>query len=110
MYVTNPLLLNAIATSIISFRCKTQFNNLKQTIMRQRIIIIKKHLDASTEEPKCQMCKEIAYLTKKQAPVQMVPVLFMFGMPQRILKITEVTEYESMGAKIKYIKETEIIL
>lgn len=78
--------------------------------MRQRIIIIKKHLDASTEEPKCQMCKEIAYLTKKQAPVQMVPVLFMFGMPQRILKITEVTEYEAMGAKIKYIKETEIVL
>lgn len=78
--------------------------------MRPRIIIIKKHLDASTEEPKCQMCKEIAYLTKKQAPVQMVPVLFMFGMPQRILKITEVTEYEAMGAKIKYIKETEIEL
>lgn len=78
--------------------------------MRPRIIIIKKHLDASTEEPKCQMCKEIAYLTKKQAPVQMVPVLFMFGVPQRILKITEVTEYEAMGAKIKYIKETEIVL
>lgn len=56
------------------------------------------------------MCKEIAYLTKKQAPVQMVPVLFMFGVPQRILKITEVTEYEAMGAKIKYIKETEIVL
>ena len=78
--------------------------------MRPRIIIIKKHLDASTEEPKCQMCKEIAYLTKKQAPVQMIPVLFLFGVPQRILKITEVTEYEAMGAKIKYIKETEIVL
>jgi hypothetical protein len=82
----------------------------KQTTMRPRIIIIKKHLDASTEEPKCKMCKEIAYLAKKQAPVQMVPVLFMFGMPQRILKITEVTEYEAMGAKVKYIKETEIVL
>lgn len=78
--------------------------------MRPRIIIIKKHLDASTEEPKCQMCKEIAYLAKKQAPVQMVPVLFLFGVPQRILKITEVTEYEAMGAKVKYIKKTEIIL
>lgn len=78
--------------------------------MRPRIIIIKKHLDASTEEPKCKMCKEIAYLAKKQAPVQMVPVLFLFGVPQRILKITEVTEYEAMGAKIKYIKETEIVL
>lgn len=78
--------------------------------MRPRIIIIKKHLDASTEEPKCQICKEIAYLTKKQAPIQMVPVLFMFGMPQRILKITEVTEYEAMGAKVKYIKKTEIVL
>ena len=40
----------------------------------------------------------------------MVPVLFMFGMPQRILKITEVTEYEEMGAKVKYIKKTEIVL
>ena len=78
--------------------------------MRPRIIIIKKHLDASTEEPKCQMCKEIAYLTKKQAPVQMVPVLFLFGMPQRILKITEVVEYQTMGAKVKYVKETEIEL
>lgn len=78
--------------------------------MRQRIIIIKKHLDASTEEPKCQMCKEIAYLTKKQAPVQMVPVLFLFGAPQKILKITEVVEYEALGASIKYIKETEIKL
>lgn len=78
--------------------------------MRQRITIIKKHLDASTEENKCQMCKEIAYLRAKQAPVQMVPVLFMFGMPQRILKITEVVEYQTLGANIKYIKETEIKL
>jgi hypothetical protein len=78
--------------------------------MRPRTIIIKKHLDASTEEPKCQMCKEIAYLTKKQAPVQLVPVLFLFGVPQRKLKITEITEYEAMGAKVKYIKETEIEL
>ena len=78
--------------------------------MRQRITIIKTHLSASTEETKYQMCKEIAYLTKKQAPVQMVPVLFLFGIPQRKLKITEVTEYEAMGAKVKYIKETEIEL
>ena len=78
--------------------------------MRTRTIIIKTHLEASTEEPKCQMCKEIAYLTKKQTPVQMVPVLFMFGMPQRILKITEVIEYQTLGANIKYIKETEIKL
>jgi hypothetical protein len=87
-----------------------KLNKQTNKTMRPRIIIIKKHLDASTEEPKCQMCKEIAYLTKKQAPVQVVPVLFMFGMPQRILKITEVTEYETMGAKVKYIKETEIKL
>ena len=78
--------------------------------MRTRTIIIKTHLEASTEEPKCQMCKEIAYLTKKQAPIQMVPVLFMFGIPQRILKITEVVEYQTLGANIKYIKETEIKL
>ena len=78
--------------------------------MRTRTIIIKTHLEASTEEPKCQMCKEIAYLTKKQAPIQMVPVLFMFGIPQRILKITEVIEYQTLGANIKYIKETEIKL
>lgn len=78
--------------------------------MRLRVITIKKHLDASTEESKCQICKEIAYLTKKQAPVQLVPVLFLFGVPQKKLKITEVTEYEAMGAKVKYIKETEIEL
>lgn len=78
--------------------------------MRPRTIIIKTHLDASTEEPKCQMCKEIAYLAKKQAPVKMVPVLFMFGMPQRVLKITEVVEYQTLGANVKYIKETEIKL
>lgn len=78
--------------------------------MRPRVIIIKKHLDASTEEPKCSLCKEIAYLKKKQAPVQMVPVLFLFGVPQKRLKITEITEYETMGAKVKYIKETEIEL
>jgi hypothetical protein len=34
----------------------------------------------------------------------------MFGMPQRILKITEVVEYQTLGANIKYIKETEIKL
>lgn len=78
--------------------------------MRPRTIIIKKHLDASTEENKCSLCKEIAYLRAKQAPVQMVPVLFMFGMPQRILKITEVVEYQTLGASIKYFKETEIKL
>lgn len=78
--------------------------------MRQRITIIKKHLDASTEESKCSLCKEIAYLRAKQAPVQLIPVLFMFSIPQRKLKTTEVTEYEAMGAKVKYIKETEIEL
>ena len=78
--------------------------------MRPRTIIIKTHLDASTEESKCQMCKEIAYLTKKQAPVQIVPVLFLFGIPQRILKITEIVEYEALGASIKYIKKTELKL
>ena len=64
----------------------------------------------NAQEPKCKMCKEIAYLTKKQAPVQMVPVLFMFGVPQRILKITEVVEYQTLRANVKYIKETEIKL
>lgn len=78
--------------------------------MRPRVITIKKHLDASTEEPKCSLCKEIAYLRAKQTPVQLVPVLFLFGVPQRKLKITEVTEYKTMGANIKYIKETEIEL
>ena len=64
----------------------------------------------STEEHRSAVCKELQYLTHKQNEGQkIVPVLFLWGKPSRILRgKDEIHSYKSMGCNIQYLSETEI--
>lgn len=65
---------------------------------------------ASTEEHRCKVCKEIAYYERKNAPRETCAVLFMFGMPSRILTSIEVEEYSAHGARIEIVFKDEVII
>lgn len=54
---------------------------------RKRITV---KICASTEEHRCKVCKEIAYYERKNAPRETCAVLFMFGVPSRILTSIEI--------------------
>lgn len=64
----------------------------------------------STEEHRSAVCKELQYLTHKQNEGQkLVPVLFLWGKPSRILRgKDEIHSYKSMGCNIQYLSETEV--
>lgn len=64
----------------------------------------------STEEHRSAVCKELQYLTHKQNDnKKIVPVLFLWGKPSRILRSKdEIHSYKSMGCNVQYLSETEI--
>lgn len=64
----------------------------------------------STEEHRSAVCKELQYLTHKQNEnKKIVPVLFLWGKPSRILRgKDEIHSYKSMGCNIQYLSETEV--
>ena len=63
---------------------------------------------ASTEEHRSQLCKELRYYEHQEQQEQLVPVLFMFGSPKKVLSKTEEHEYKSLGCRIEYIKRNEV--
>lgn len=62
---------------------------------------------ASTEEHRSQICKELRYYEHKESQEQLVPVLFMWGKPHKILNSFEEHEYKALGMRIEYIKRNE---
>ena len=62
---------------------------------------------ASTEEHRAQLCKELRYYEQKEQQEQLVPVLFMWGNPHKILNSAEEHEYKSLGMRIEYMKQKE---
>jgi hypothetical protein len=64
----------------------------------------------STEEHRSAVCKELQYLTHKQNEnKKIVPVLFLWGKPSRILRgKDEIHSYKSMGCNIQYLSEAEV--
>lgn len=74
---------------------------------RKRITV---KLCASTEEHRCKVCRELAYYEKKNAPRETCAVLFMFGVPSRILTSIEVEEYSACGARIEIMFKDEVII
>lgn len=75
--------------------------------MRKRITV---KICASTEEHRSKVCKEIAYYDRKNTPRETCAVLFMFGVPSRILTSIEVEEYSACGARIEIMFKDEVII
>lgn len=67
---------------------------------------------ASTEEKRRQILGEIKALDKadkeRNHVETLIPVLFLWGMPQKRLTKTEAHTYKNMGSRVEYLKETEV--
>lgn len=63
---------------------------------------------ASTDEHRSKLCKEIRYMEYQEQQEQLVPVLFMFGSPKKVLNKHEEHEYKSLGCRVEYIKRNEV--
>ena len=68
---------------------------------------IKGGIIASTEEHRAQLCKELRHYEYKESQKQLVPVLFMWGKPHKILTSLEEHEYKALGMRVEYIKINE---
>jgi hypothetical protein len=74
---------------------------------------MKSQIVASTEDRKRKILGEIKALDKRaiergEIQERLVPVLFLWGMPQKRLNKSEAQAYENMGSRIEYLKETEV--
>lgn len=69
---------------------------------------IKGGIIASTDEHRSKLCKAIRYLEYQEQQEQLVPVLFMFGIPKKVLTKHEEHEYKSLGCRVEYIKRNEV--
>lgn len=55
-----------------------------------------------------EKCKKVRYYeNKEKQDTKCIPVLFMFGQPQRRLSKDEATEYRNLGAKVEYMTPQE---
>lgn len=80
-------------------------SNPKRRRMKPQIV-------ASTEDHRRQILGEIKALDKtdkeRNHVETLIPVLFLWGVPQKRLNKTEAQTYKSMGSRIEYIKESEL--
>ena len=73
---------------------------------------MKPQIVASTEDHRRQILGEIRALDqadKERNYVEtLIPVLFLWGMPQKRLTKTEAHTYKNMGSRVEYLSETEV--
>lgn len=73
---------------------------------------VKPQIVASTEEHRRQVLGEIRALDKADKERNhietLIPVLFLWGMPQKRLTKTEAHTYKNMGSRVEYLSETEV--
>lgn len=73
---------------------------------------MKPQIVASTEEHRRQILGEIKALDKddkeRNHVETLIPVLFLWGMPQKRLTKTEAHTYKNMGSRVEYLKESEL--
>lgn len=73
---------------------------------------MKPQLVASTDEHRNEVLREIKALDKADRERNnievLVPVLFLWGMPQKRLTNTEARVYKNMGSRVEYLKESEL--
>ena len=73
---------------------------------------VKPQIVASTEDHRRQILGEIRALDqadKERNYVEtLIPVLFLWGMPQKRLTKTEAHTYKNMGSRVEYLSEIEV--
>lgn len=73
---------------------------------------MKPQIVASTEDHRRQILGEIKALDKadqeRNHVETLIPVLFLWGMPQKRLTKTEAHTYKNMGSRVEYLSETEV--
>lgn len=62
---------------------------------------------ASTDEHRSKICKEIRHYEYKEQQEHLVPVLFMWGKPHKILNSLEEHEYKALGMRVEMMKRSE---
>lgn len=86
-------------------RLKEVTSKPKRRRMRPQIV-------ASTEDHRRQALGEIKALDKADKERNhieiLIPVLFLWGMPQKRLTTDEAHTYKSMGSRVEYLKESEL--
>lgn len=74
---------------------------------------IKGQMVASTDDHRRKVLGEIRALDQRaiergEMQEKLVPVLFLWGEPRKILHSNEVQSWENLGIKITYLKESEV--
>lgn len=96
--------------NIISDSLKERVEMVVRRPKRRRM---KSQIVASTEDRKRKILGEIKALDKRaiergEMQERLVPVLFLWGEPRKILHSNEVQSWENLGMKITYLKESEV--
>lgn len=91
--------------NLISESIKDTLREVTSKPKRRRI---GKQLIASSNEALESKCKQLRRFEYAELQEKAVPVLMLWGVPQRILKDSEVKVYKDLGAKISWIKRSEI--
>ena len=99
----------------------TKMENLINESIKDRLVEVtskpkrrrmKPQIVASTEDHRRQILGEIKALDKadkeRNHVETLIPVLFLWGMPQKRLTKTEAYTYKNMGSRIEYMKESEL--
>lgn len=74
---------------------------------------VKPQIVASTDDHRRKVLGEIRALDQRaiergEMQEKLVPVLFLWGEPRKILHSNEVQSWENLGMKITYLKESEV--
>lgn len=98
----------------------TKIENLINESIKDRLVEVtskpkrrrmKPQIVASTEDHRKQVLGEIKALDKADQERNhveiLIPVLFLWGIPQKRLTKTEAHTYKSMGSRVEYLKESE---
>lgn len=99
----------------------TKMENLINESIKDRLIEvtskpkrrrIRPQIVASTEEHRMSVLGKIKELDKAERErnniEKYIPVLFLWGKPQKRLTKTEARTYKSMGSRVEYFKESEL--
>lgn len=85
---------------------------LKEVTSKPKRRRLSSSIVASTEDHRRQILGEIKVLDKadqeRNHVETLIPVLFLWGMPQKKLTKAEAHTYKNMGSRVEYLSETEV--
>ena len=85
---------------------------LKEVTSKPKRRRMKPQIVASTEDHRSQILGEIKALDKadkeRNHVETLIPVLFLWGMPQKRLTKAEAHTYKNMGSRVEYMNESEL--